>query len=281
MNQYPDISIAQNGYVFPNFSYFPLYPNILRFVNLIFNNYLVTGFLVSIIIIILGIIVFKKLIELDHSSKVSRLAIISLLLYPTSFFFITPNSSSLFFLLAVSAFYLVRKKKWWLACVLGMLASYTNFVGIFLLPSFFIEWWGYDRKLKNLIYLLLIPFGLFIYMWYLSQTTGNPIAFYVQTQDKLVLIYQVFWRYIKMLATVDFQSQIYLNIIFEFVSAILFTILAVYSFTKQRLSYSLFNLSLFLFSSFSGSFNLLPGYIIFCFPSFILIAQYLHEKQTP
>lgn len=280
MNQYPDISIAQHGYVFPNFSYFPLYPNILRAINLIFNNYLLIGFLISIICIILGLIVFKKLIELDYSSKISRLTIIIMLLYPASLFFITPNSGSLFFLLIVSSFYSLRKRNWGTACILAMLASYTNFVGIFLLPSFFVEWWGYDQKPKNLIPLLLIPLGLFTYMWYLFQTTGNPIAFYDQTQDKLILIYQVFWRYLKMLATVDFRSQVYLNIIFEFVSAIVFTILAVYSFMKQRLSYSLFNFCLFLFSTFSGTFNLLPRYILFCFPSFILIAQHFHEKQT-
>lgn len=280
MNQYPDISIAQNGYVFPNFSHFPLYPNILRFLNQIFNNYLLTGFFISIVFIILGLIVFKKLVELDYSSKISKLAIIAILLYPASFQFITPNSSALFFLLTVSAFYFVRSKSWWLACILGLFASYTNFLGVFLLPAFFVEWWGYDRKSKNLIPLLLIPMGLFTYMWYLSQTTGNPIAFYVQAQDKLVLIYQVFWRYLKMLATVDFRSQVYLSIIFEFISATVFTILVIYSFIKQRLSYSLFNLCIFLFSTFSGTFNLLPKYILFCFPSFILIAEYLHEKQT-
>ncbi len=280
MNQYPDISIAQNGYVFPNFSYFPLYSNILRLVNPIFNDYLITGFFISICCVILGMFVFKKLIELDHSPAVSKLAIIALLLYPASFFFVTPNSSSLFFLLTVSAFYWIRKRNWWLACILGMLASYTNFAGVFLLPALFVEWWGYDRKLKNLIPLLLIPLGLFTYMQYLSQTTGNSIAFYDQTQDKLILIYQVFWRYLKMLATVDFRSQVYLNIVFEFVSAIIFSVLAVYSFVKQRLSYSLFNLCLFLFSTFSGTFNMLPRYLLFCFPSFILLAQYFNEKQT-
>jgi hypothetical protein len=173
-----------------------------------------------------------------------------------------------------------------MAGILGGLASYTKFLGIVLFPSIIIEWWLQYKKinlytLKKAIPILLIPLGLLIYANYLSDTKGDPLAFYKAQQlfgqersiTKIVLIYQVFWRYVKMLFTVNRSDFIFITVILELVTGIIFSITTIYSLIRQRKSYAIYNLLMYIIPTLTGSFTSLSRYVLLCFPSFMILGQ--------
>jgi hypothetical protein len=118
-----------------------------------------------------------------------------------------------------------------------------------------------------------------IYLW---QQFGDPLMFaHVQegfgggrTTDKLVLLYQVIWRYIKIFFTVDIRNPQYFTIVLEFVSSISFIgIIAYQLFQKVHKSYLLFSILALVLPTLTGTFSSMPRYVLVAFPVFIFFAQ--------
>ena len=278
------IRIAKTGYGFAEQAFFPLYPNLIKKLVPYVKNDALTGVLISSVAFLLAMIVFVRLIELDYSRTVVKYSLWAFLLFPTSFYFGSVYTEALFIFLVLSSFYFARTKHWWLAGIFGTLAANTRFIGIFLFPALLLEWWRF-RNIRSLLPVLLIPLGLITYMFFLQKTTGDPMAFF-NTQkyygqfrsDHIILLYQVFWRYFKMLATVTRSDPQYFTIIIEFLTGLSFLYLSILSFVKKmRPSYILFNLAAYLVPTFTGSFVSLPRYVLACFPGFMLMGILLND----
>ena len=255
------LAIAQFGYQPLTHFFFPLYPLLIRFLD----GSQFSALLISHMSFVISLIGLYKLIRLDCSTKVARLAIILLLAFPTSFFFGSVYTESLFLALVTWFFYVLRKKKWIGAFVLGSLASAARLVGAVLLG----------------------PFGLFGYMYYLLRETGDPLAFFHnitlfggQRSEGLVLLPQVFYRYFfKVLPNLNyFYFPAVFTTFLELSVALLFLILIAFSFKKLKPVYTYFLTTGYLVSTFSGSFSSLPRYVLVLFPAFILIAMFLQNK---
>lgn len=286
------ISISTNGYGHSQQAFFPFYPSLIKYVRSWLNPSdeqrvqvsAAIGVAISVISFVCALWFLTKLIRLDYSVNISRLAIIAVLLFPTSFFFTAVYTEGIFFLFLISSFYFARTGKWWLAGALAGLASYTKFMGIFLFPALVIEMWQ-QQKIRNVLPLLLAPAGLIVYMYFLQKTTGDPLAFIHSLpsfgefrSERVILLYQVFWRYAKMLITVRPGELIYINIVFEAFVGLVFLITSIFAFLKQRASYAIFNLAAYLVPTLTGSFVSLPRYVLVCFPSFILLGQFLASR---
>jgi len=217
---------------------------------------------------------------------VAQLAILFLLVFPTSFFFGAAYTESLFLVLILGSFYAARKKNWWLAGVLGAFASATRIVGIFLLPALLWEWWeqnkeiGNWRRMSSALPLLLIPLGLLFYMRFLASYFQDPLMFFhVQpafgaqgSAGKLILLYQVFWRYLKMVVTTKLDP-LYFTVWLELLTTTGFGVLLVYAqFKRIRLSYLIFAVFAFLAPTLTGTFCSMPRYVLVLFPCFIALA---------
>lgn len=285
------LSIAIFGYKKLEQAFFPVYPSLISMVTKFFFNDLpslitfstLVGLLISNIFFFISLILLYKLLLLDFSKKVAFLTLIVLLIFPTSFYFGSLYNESLFLTFTVGSFYLVRKKRYFWGSFLGMLASATRVFGILLLPAFLIEVYQKREKLSRWFWILLIPSGLISYMIYQYLIFGDPLAFYnlqtvvgEQHQKGIVLLPQVYFRYIKMLLTVDISNPIYQTILLEFLVGIIFFILPIVGyFKKVRLSYLAFALLGFLLPTVQGSLSSVPRYVIVFFPSFIVLALIL------
>lgn len=282
------LSISIFGYKNLEQAFFPLYPSLISviskpisadFPNLMFNSIFI-GLLISNLAFLISLILLFDLVRLDFSKKIAYWTIILLLIFPTSFYFASLYNESLFLLLTVGSFYAIRKQKWWLGGFLGGLASATRIFGIFLFPAMLIELWVQKANKLQILWLLLIPFGLFVYMFYQWYSVGDPLAFYhlqkiigEQHQSGITLLPQVYFRYIKMLFTTDFSNPIYQTLILEFITGIMFFILPIYGYFKKiRLSYLFYAFFGFLLPSIQGSLSSSPRYILILFPSFIALA---------
>lgn len=282
------LAISMYGYKSLEQAFFPVYPGFISvlskpfysgsFLGLI--NSTIIGLLISNIAFFLSLVVLYKLIIIDFSKKIALITIILILIFPTSFYFGALYSESLFLLLSSLAFLSVRKKKWVLAAFFGAIASATRAFGFLLLPAFLIEVFYQKEKFKNWFWILLIPLGLISYMIYQYITVGDPIAFYKlqtiigqQHQSGIILLPQVYFRYIKMLLSFDINNPLYQTILMEFIVGIIFFMLPIIGFFKKiRISYLIYALIVFLTPTIQGSFSSLPRYVIVIFPSFLIFA---------
>lgn len=292
------LNIARSGYGHTQEAFFPLYSNLIRFFAR-FTPHVNAGIIISSISFAAAMIFFTKLIYLDYKDKkIVFWTVIGLLVFPTSFFFGMVYTESLFLMLTVMSFYFARTGRWWLVGICGALASYTRLIGIVLLPALLIERWAeissqksWANKLKKSLPILMIALGLLTYMYYLWKTTGDAFAFiYVQKlfgqdrSDKLILLYQVFWRYYKMLISVDPRNLIYFNIVLESITGLGLLVYSIYAFFRQRKSYAIFAIILYLVPTLTGNFISLPRYVLTIFPFFIdlgrLLASHQHWRWT-
>lgn len=282
------LSIATFGYKHLQQAFFPIYPLIISLLTKPFSYDLfsaipfgiLSGILISNISFLFSLIYLGELLRIDFPKNIVFLTLMVLVFFPTSFYFSAVYSESLFFLFIILSFYNARKKKWLIATFFGILASATRFFGVLLLPALFIEALQQKTNFSKAGWILLIPAGLLSYMVYLYLTIGDPLAFYnlqtvvgEQHQRGIILLPQVYFRYIKMVSTVNIYTPIYQTIILEFILGIVFLILPIYGYLKKiRLSYLFYALLGFLIPTIQGSFSSVPRYVIVLFPSFIVLA---------
>ncbi|MEK7472768.1 MAG: hypothetical protein AAB625_01885 [Patescibacteria group bacterium] len=289
------LSIAIYGYKNLQQFYFPLYPFLIDLFSNILGkslvNYLWSGILVSNISLFLALLGFYKLALLDYSEKISKLAVVLLLLFPTSFYFGAVYTESLFLCLVVWSFYFFRKQKYFLASILGVLISATRVVGIILLPVFLGHFILTKKTIKKeLLSLLLMPSGLLGFMYYSYLNWGGFLNFFKtatlfgeQRSKTLIILPQVFYRYIvKIIPDLSWDYfPIVFTVLLEFFVASLFICLLMFSFKKIRWDYWLFATLGYLIPTLSGSFSSLPRYVLILFPLFLFASQKLINTKKP
>lgn len=269
-------------------AFFPLYPLVVKVITPIVSNPILAGISLSTGALLAALIWLDKLIRLDEPKTIAKKTIFLILLSPTAFFFTSLYTESLFLLLTILCFYSARTRRWLLAGVLGACASASRLVGIFLVPALLVELWLQQKKkfslranLQKIIGSLLPALGTGAYMWYLKRVFNDPFLFLnVQPQfgverevDRLILLYQVFWRYTKMVVTVTKNSWLFYNVLLELIIAMVFLALLLSAFKKTRQSYAVFAILAFVAPTLTGTFTSLPRYVLVLFPAFIVLAK--------
>lgn len=191
------LNIAQNGYVSTGddrllIVFFPLYPYLVRLFHYVFENYLVSGLIVSNLCWVFAAYLLYELALLDTDKKGALRALKYLCILPASFLFSAPLSDSLFLLLSVACVYAVRKNLYPVAGLIGFLAAFTRMPGILLVAPACFELVGSiirerptqrkDRKWNlrmagNALSLLFIPAGLLLYLYVNYRVTGSATMF--------------------------------------------------------------------------------------------------------
>ncbi len=193
----------------------------------------------------------------------------------------------MFFAEVVWALYFARKGQWFYAGLLGAFATGTRIVGLALIPALIVEaYMQYKMNFKKYTLPILAAFmtllGIVVYMLFLKARTGDPLNFFTslnsvfgaQRDDSIVLLPQVFYRYIfKILPNIDYHyfPQVFTTLL-ELGSGLLFLVLSIIAFFKIRLSYAFYLAFGYLIPTLSGSFSSFPRYALVLFPGFILMA---------
>jgi Gpi18-like mannosyltransferase len=266
-------------------AFFPLYPWSIRWLNYLIHNSLWSGLVISHLALIGFLYFFLKLGRLDYSANSVRWAAVLFLVFPTSFFLFSLYSESLFLFLVAACLYFCRQKKFWLGALFAGLASATRLVGVFLVLAVIWEYWQANQK-KSWFQLgglsLLSLSGLIAYLIYLKQKYHNTLIF-VQSQsgfgagrqvDKIILYYQVVYRYLRMLLTVSLHNDIYSVMVFEFFISLAFLGLIIWALIKKlRPSYLLFLIPAYFLPTCTGSFLSMPRFMLASFPLFYLLGN--------
>lgn len=289
------LAIAQFGYRPLTHFFFPLYPFLIKNLQLQFITPLyaqvITALIVSNLSFLLALFGLAALMAIDYKRKTVFLTLLLISFFPTAFYFSSVYTEGVFLALVIWSFYFARKRNWPMACLLAALSTSARVVGIVMLPALLAEYYLQSRndKQKSIVTILLIlciPIGLIYYMLFLQQTTGDHLAFFhsieiygSQRSTNLILLPQVFYRYIfKILPVLNYSyfPQIF-STWMEMLAGVGFLVLSLLAFTKTRISYAIFGLGAFLIPTLSGSFSSLPRYILVVFPAFIVLSLFMQK----
>lgn len=189
------LDIVNNGYstvkhagVQANYAFFPLYPALMKALSVVVGDPYVAGIIISNAALVAACVFLYKLmlLEADGDAGAALAAVKYMLLYPAAFVFSAVLSEGLYLALIIGCFYYVRRQDWRLAGTLGFFLSLTRSLGVFAFLPIVYEYgrsvgWNLRRVRGDAAYLLLIPFGLALFVTYQTILTGDVLA-YVHTQ---------------------------------------------------------------------------------------------------
>ncbi len=283
------LDIAKNGYSFKGFEklsnivFFPLYPFLIRITSFLTGgNFILAGWILSILFLFLALLYFFKLVKEFHPEINPYLPILFLLIFPTAFFLNAIYTESLFLFLSLVAFYYGLKRKFLWAGIFGFFASLTRVTGILLFIPIIWEYLrGYNFNLirafnLKILPIFLIPFGTLGFFLYHYLKFGNFLLFFKVESwwGRIFKLNKGHFLFFSNPAIVNFLLDIF------FVIFVLATIYFV--FKKIRTSYGLYMLATVFVAISTGTLMSIGRYILVLFPIYILGAsiknQYLKQS---
>ena len=268
------ISIVKQGYSYivgreSSAAFFPLFPLVVKALTFVFKNPVITGFIASNVFFILGAFYLYKLILVDYKDySIAFRAVFYIMIFPSTFFFSVPYTEGLFIFLVTACFYYAVKQKWLAASIFGFFLSLTKVFGVLIAVPLIAEYFlNSGRIKKDILWLLLIPMGLILYMGYTCLRFGDAFAFYhsasawgvkfapILTTLADVKRYSLFYRWV-FLGTIGITSILIAYLIYF----------------KVRMSYIIYAVSFFIMFL---SINILEGierYIIVLFPLYLSLS---------
>ena len=183
------VSIATEGYRYegvplPSVAFFPLLPLLMRLLGGLTGDVVPAGILISNVALLAAMMLLYRLTDEQFGSSTASRAVWYTLIFPMSFFGSAIYTESLFLLCAIGAFYAARRGHWAIAALLGVCLTMTRLVGIIIAPVLLVEWLMQRRRadmpipqFRALSAAFIAPLGLLVYMVYLRQTFGDPLAF--------------------------------------------------------------------------------------------------------
>ena len=288
------VVISQEGYHRASFdindrrsheyAFFPLFPMLLWLLGRVTTNVVLWGaVLCNVFFFIALVLLYKLTIAFRYDDSVARRAIFYLAVFPFSYFFSIPLTESLFVLLTVASFYAAKREHWWTAGLIGLLASATRLTGVLLLPSLLVLSWQMYRSLhvRKILGLLLIPFGLFAYMFYSWWLSGDALAFKhaAEAWGRKPSIFFL-WPLVRFLSPPHVIAEPW-NIYLLSTGAAVLCFICIYILTKRReWALALYTLMSVVVPLSSGVTQSLGRYSMGFFPVFIALSLGANSKHT-
>ena len=281
------VSIATEGYRYegvplPSVAFFPLLPLLMRLLGGLTGDVVPAGILISNVALLAAMMLLYRLTDEQFGSSTASRAVWYTLIFPMSFFGSAIYTESLFLLCAIGAFYAARRGHWAIAALLGVCLTMTRLVGIIIAPVLLVEWLMQRRRadapipqFRALSAAFLAPLGLLIYMVYLRQTFGDPLAF-VHASAAWARVPQPVPQLINELLHASGGPNV-LNDWIDLLAVAAFLVLGIVLLTEERWSEGLFVVLGALIPLSSGLLMSQRRYMWILFPAFILLARWGHR----
>ena len=276
--------ISQHGYRGFEYAFFPMYPMLIRVVNLVFQDPVFSGLLVSnVAFFIFLYLLYKLMLENFSRSEVWR-GIILMLAFPTAFFMGADYSESVFLALSVGFFLALLKKNFFWIGVLGAMTTLTRVVGLTVGVVVFFYWlksgFRNSRYLFCGIVILIAFIGVMVFNF---LETGDAIAFASaqshfnasRSATNLVLPLRVGYRYIKIFLTADVWSLQYLIAVIEFVATSAAFLSIALFWRRMKAEYLIWCIGVLIIPVVTGTLSSMPRYVLAAFPLWFYIASKL------
>lgn len=276
-NGYPKLSDYPVGTTFAQYNFFPLYAAIIKSIHLIMHvDYFYAALIISNLCLIVSSVVIYKIAERLYNVEVAKNAVAILFATPVSFLLSGAYSESLFLVLSVSSIFFALKEKWLFAGLMGMLATLTRPIGVFIfLPLLMLYFqainFSFKGIRKNSGFLLLIPLGVIVLMANSMYFTGKLFLFannpYYSggVSSPISILLSGFFNDYTTFRFLALYTAIYLLIWAVFHKHITPALHLIFAYTLLiPLSYGLMSM---------------PRMLLVCFPFVLLIASIAHKYK--
>lgn len=274
------LKLAEQGYTATGprrFSivFYPLYPWLIHAVAFVCRSYFWSALLVSGIASICAGLLFRRLVALDQTATMARLAVWFLFIFPTAYFLHIGYSESLFLALVLGCLLAARMQFWAVAGVCGALACLTRVNGLLLIPTLLVEAWLHYRVTRRFewrwLWIAVAGLGFVGYLLLNYRVTGDPLAF-TQMMEKQ-------W-YKKIAPPWLGLRDVWLRIphfnltegLHEFVFIVFSFLCTVWCWVKLRPTYAVWMTLNWLLINSTTYVVSVPRYCLTLFPIFILLA---------
>ncbi len=262
-------------------------------------TYYIAGVILANICYYITILLCYALTEKEMGTKVARLTVLFLALYPYSIFLFAGYTESLFLLLTVAVFFFLQREQWGLAGICAALLLLTRVAGVLIVIPFLIlyvqRFWPQWRELvlpwrvmiHTALPVMIIPLGLGIWMVHLYRIWHDPFIF--RTAEEIWNRHISAPGYglyldLKVLTTIKPKADEMYTDIMDSIFSIGPIVVLLLGWTRLPLHYWLFSLAIAIFSisTYAVSGNparCYPRFIMVAFPLFLLYAQW--SKSRP
>ena len=183
-----EVGYTSSGEYLADITIFPLFPWIVRTLNLIGGDTQINAFIVSGAALVAVCVLLYKLAQFDETETVARNSIWFLLIFPTAYFFHINYTESVFLSVTLASFYAARNGNWKLAGLFGILSSVGRVNGLLLFPALVVEAFLEYRQTRrwnwNWLAILATPLGFGIYLLMNLNVTGNAFTFMEITRER-------------------------------------------------------------------------------------------------
>lgn len=180
------LQIAAHGYrTARETAFFPLYPLVMHAVSWITGSLVVAGLLVSLAGSLAGLVILRRLAELELGPRVGAATVQLLAFSPVAVYLSAVYTEGLFLALSAGTVYAARRGRWATAGVVGALAAITRVTGFVLFvpvvmlylygprddqpPAVASTWWRPRyRPRAAVLWALLIPAAAAAFQGYLA-----------------------------------------------------------------------------------------------------------------
>lgn len=287
------LDIVKKGYFWDatknlfNTTFFPFYPFLIKNLNFLFGgNNFYTGIFISTVASLFACFYLYKLAKLDLEKRDAFRSIFYFLIFPTAVFLAAIYTESLFCMLSIACFYYARKNKWAAAGIFGFFTALTRPQGIILFPILLLEYLE-QREFKfkkirfNLLWTLLLPTGLSLYMYFLKINFKNPFLF-ISAQNSwdrnlnitLISIWNTLSEYFHNFffpGKNSFAHHISENL--DLLFFLSFLILSFFIFFQLRMSYGFYIFLSLLLPLLTNTLLSIGRFSLVLFPAFIFLAK--------
>jgi len=276
--------IVDRGYYFEggqsNVAFFPLYPLVTKAVAKVVRNPWAAGLLVSNASLLLALFFLNGIARMYFDQEGAQRSLVYLLVFPTSFFFSAYYSEALFLLTTATSFYFYLKARYFWCGLFGLLATMTRPTGVALFIAFLLGYLWNKRARPSqmnarILWILLIPCGLLVFMAILWAQVGDPMAF-VKGQEGWGRSFTFPLRtLLDEYAHIDFSFPRDLgntDILMSLITSLLFLVLPLLLLGRCDVSLILYSLLLVLMPLSTGRVLSMMRFEVVAFPAFFALA---------
>ncbi|MBP9675034.1 MAG: hypothetical protein KBD63_08070 [Bacteriovoracaceae bacterium] len=265
-----------------NWVFFPLFPLLIKLLNLITHSSIASSLLISHFCFLLSLYFLASFLgELSFSDTEITRASFLLCFFPVSYFFSAPLTEPLFFLLLIASWYFLELRKTTTSILLYSLLLITRPTGVIILPAYI-----FRLQQKGLLNIKnIIPFGAILvlplscFLFYLYKLTGNFLAF---SQNQLA------WNR-GLISFSELLSQTYHNpnilmiswnfILLNISLTLAAFMLAIYHLTKKRYDFFLLIFLPLSISLSTGSYVSLARFCMVSFPIYLALVEIFRSEK--
>ncbi len=282
-----------------NLCFYPLYPFLMRIVNVFVGNMQLAGILISVICFCVAMTLLYKIVEEDYGEKIAQTAVILISLAPHSFFYGYVMTESLFLMLTLLAWLFIKKRRWGIAAFCGMLSALTRNFGVLIVIPYCLALWKEYREIwKQKEYRKAIQGFIFNGMWLglILIAVGVYLGinyYYGGSCFKFMEFQTGFWRHrpcyfgsgiqgmLQELFSEDMPKRmLYVSRIPNVLNIFFFLGLLLVSFKEHKEDYVLYATIYFMICTSDLSQMSLSRFMVVLFPIFIFLAKKVSHNKV-